>query len=560
MKKLLTMLGAIVILTIEAKASTVAYWPLAGENGVRTTTSDVFQNVANPGTMDAVPVSIKKGLGETGIGDGGSTYCPIGTNAFPSAYGVYDPVSGTSRAAATGLYFQGEVSSHCGAIRVVDPDALKVSSFTVEYFFKPNSTKTTTWQFMAVMPLLMKDADGTRKTGGESWSMGFGNSVTPSTGGMIKGSGLFWMRFATTNSVGNFAANEVPRPFVKALNCFDDRWHHIAVTVQDGTEVKLYFDYGFVASATLGNPIEFAPDGDLYIGGTPHNDLPFYGAMAHFRVSDEVLTSDKFLHFTRTERAADEASDVLLHLNFEAVDGISKNNIFFNQAATGSAVHFSATNSTGSSSNSESSADVYTNKLYASRRDYTGSDNLLSWNRKGNTSGEPSIEWLPSEDVFAESSFTVEMFVKTSTFNAWTHLFKRRIGGSFSSSNQIWIGGNKNNNQIKWDLRMDTDIKTITDTSGTIKNGSWHHIAVVYDKDANKLFYYRDWVKISEIAGSTKNVSATTDPIQIGGNPANGGSASFTGFIDEVRITKRALGVKEFLTPERAQGLIIFVQ
>lgn len=121
-------------------AATVAYWPLAGENGVRTTTSDVFQNIVNPGMLDAVPISIKTGVGETGVGDGGSTYCPIGTSAFPSGYGVYDPVA------------------------------------------------------------------------------------------------------------------------------------------------------------------------------EPHNDIPYYGSMAHFRISDEVLPTEKFLHFTRTERAANEADDVVLSL------------------------------------------------------------------------------------------------------------------------------------------------------------------------------------------------------------------------------------------------------
>ena len=193
MKKLMMIGGAVVaILSIEAKASTVAYWPLAGENGVRTTTETVFANEGDGGMMDAVPISIKTGVGETGIGDGGSTYCPIGTNAFPLAYGVYDPVAGMNRSAATGLYFQGTKSSHCGSLRVVDPDALKVSNFTVEYFMKPDaSKKSTTWQFMVVMPLLLKNSDGTRVAGCESWGMAFGNNVTPSTGGKINGSGQF---------------------------------------------------------------------------------------------------------------------------------------------------------------------------------------------------------------------------------------------------------------------------------------------------------------------------------------------------------------------------------
>ena len=540
---------------MSASASTVAYWPLAGENGVRTTVADVFPNIASPGTMDAVPVSIKTGVGETGIGDGGSTYCPIGTNAFPLAYGVYDPVAGVNRSAATGLYFQGVQSSHCGALRVVDPDALKVSNFTVEYFMKPDVSKKSTWQFMAVMPLLFKDSDGTRKTGGESWSMAFGNNVTPSTGGKISGSGLFWMRFATTNSVGDFAASEIPRSLVKQLSCFDGRWHHIAVTVSNGVDIGLYLDYGLIATATIANPIEFAPDGDLYIGGTPHNDIPYYGSMAHFRISDEVLPTEKFLHFARTERAADEADDVVLHINFEDVEGITGKGVVFNQAATGSAIHFGATNNASTAGYAAFSTDVYTNKLYASRRDIKGFDNMRSMNRTDNSAGDPYLAWWPSEDIFHDSSFTVEFFMKDSSFAAWTHLFKRRVDEN-DTNNQLWIGGNGTSNRLKCDFCG----KTITDTTN-IADGKWNHIAAVYDKSNHKLTFYRNWSKVGEstVTENAKNLpDVRVKPITLMGCTPTG--TTYTGLMDEVRITKRALTVKEFLTPEHVKGFMLIVK
>ena len=151
------------------------------------------------------------------------------------------------------------------------------------------------------------------------------------------------------------------------------------------------------------------------------------------------------------------------------------------------------------------------------------------------------------------------MFVKTSTFNAWTHLFKRRLDNN-NNGNQIWIGGLSSINQIKFELNNGPS--AITDTTGTIKNGAWHHIAVVYDKDSRSLSYYRDWelIKTSTKESAVSVTSVQTKPIEIGGSPLSGTYAIFNGFIDEVRITKRALGVKEFLTPERANGLIIIFQ
>ena len=551
MKKLMMIGGAVVaILSIEAKASTVAYWPLAGASGVRTTTETVFANEGDGGTMDAVPISIKTGVGETGIGDGGSTYCPIGTNAFPLAYGVYDPVAGMNRSAATGLYFQGTKSSHCGSLRVVDPDALKVSNFTVEYFMKPDASKKTTWQWMVVMPLLLKNSDGTRVKSCESWGMAFGNNVTPSTGGQIKESGLFYMRFSTTNSVGDFAASEIPRSLVKALDCFDNRWHHIAVTISNGVDIGLYLDYGLVATATIANPIEFAPDGDLYIGGSPHNDNTYYGSMAHLRISDEVLPTEKFLHFTRTERAADEASDTFLHINFEPVDGISTNNIAFNQAATGPAVHFGATNNTSVAGYAKFVSEVYTNRLYASRRDYNGYDNMCSFSRTNNSAGDPFFSWMPPEDVFHDSSFTVEFFMNTSSFSAYTHLFKRRVDEN-DTADQFWIGGLRTADRLKCDFGG----QTITDTS-SIGDSKWNHIAVVYDKPNRKLAFYRNWSKIGERTVTESSIKgATVKPITIAGCTPTG--KTYTGLMDEIRITKRALTDREFLCPKQTKGLMI---
>ena len=105
-------------------ASTVAYWPFAYENGVRTTTATVFANQGDGGTLDAVPSSRS---GASWIS--GSDYCPQGTNAFPAGYGVYDPISGTNAVAATGFYFhKTSLNGNAGALRVADPAALRPTS------------------------------------------------------------------------------------------------------------------------------------------------------------------------------------------------------------------------------------------------------------------------------------------------------------------------------------------------------------------------------------------------------------------------------------------------
>ena len=99
---------------------------------------------------------------------------------------------------------------------------------------------------------------------------------------------------------------------------------------------------------------------------------------------------------------------------------------------------------------------------------------------------------------------------------------------------------------------------SITDTV-TINDNTWHHIAVVCDKTNGTSTFFRDW-------GQTGSASLSADitaiegypPIVFCGDP--GDHTYFVGKLGDVRITKRALSVKEFLSPEHAKGLIIVFQ
>jgi hypothetical protein len=531
----------------KSMASTVAYWPLTGESGVRTTTETVFANEGDGGTMDAVPVVVRNYYGSQ---EGDAKYLPVGTNAFPTAYGVYDPVAKANKAAATGLNFDSwsmkdnwwtkqYIASYSGCLKVSDADALKLSTFTVECFVMPATGRSGYTQCLAVMPMSVV-VEGTKEVvGKESWGIRFYGDRPFLAYSYVAG--------GTTNYVNTTPSSGTKVPL-------DNRWHHLAFTV-NGTTLKIYIDYVLEYTQTLDGNIVYDQNANLFIGGGTFPKQSYYGSMAHFRVSDEALTPDKFLHFTRTERAADEANDVLLHLNFEAVDGISTNNVFFNQAATGSAIYFGANNNVSAAGYAAFSTDVYTNKLYASRRDVKGFDNLRSLNRTDNSSGEPYLAWCPPEDIFHDSSFTVEFFMKDSNFEAWSHLFKRRVDGS-NSANQFWIGGLKTVNRLKCDFGG----KAITDSTD-IADNKWNHIAVVYDKATRKLAFYRNWSLIGKatISADATIPEVSVNPIMLMGDTASA-ATTYTGLIDELRITKRALSVKEFLSPEHAKGFLIVIQ
>lgn len=542
MKKLMMIGGAVVaILSIEAKASTVAYWPLAGENGVRTTTTSVFENIVNPGTLDATAAFLRTstaGINDTATA-GAANYCPVGTNAFPSAYGVYDPVAQTKLTAATGLNFDVFSDWSGGSwwqsvVRVADPDALKLQTFTVEFFAQPDPARiANSYQTLAVMPL--KNGSGNYSNGVESWSI------------WINGTAIYVIcAKEDQTSRPTYGRTNVPQ-------LSDGRWHHIAFTL-DNKAFKLYVDYVLLYSGTLSNEIQYADDGDLFIGGTTAHKYPFRGAMAHFRISDEALTSDQFLHFTRTTRAEDVADDVVLHLDFEPVDGLSTNKtVVFNRAATGSAVHLHTSDNATYAGYAQVDTDIYTNKLYASRKDSKGYDNSMSYSKSASNTKYPYLAWYPDEDVFHDYSFTIEMFMKTATKSKWTPYLRRRVDPVASGAVQVTMATDGTAGHLSCGFASPR-------ANGTVLLNEWQHLAFVYDRTAGSFSLFQNWAQVGSNTMSASSIgTATNTPITLFGDAGNDDS-SFIGKLDEVRITKRALCVKEFLTPERANGLIIIFQ
>lgn len=529
----------------KAMASTVAYWPLAGENGVWTTQGDVFQNSATPGTMDAISTVIRCRDGYVAPSSGvhAKDY-PAGTNAFPTAYGVYDPVAKESLAAATGLDFGRDsfvnnwnTSQSCcwiaGALRVADPDALKLSTFTVEFFVKPDPSYKSREQVVAAMQLEKMPSNYT--FGKASWSIG------------LDGNNCFYTTFAYADGTSAKTFKSDPLPWL-----FDDRWHHVAITVS-GTSFKMFVDYVVVRSGTLSQEVNYAADGDLFLGGTTHAKFSYAGSMSHVRVSDEALTSENFLHFTRTTRAEDEADDVVFHLDFEPVDGLSTNRtVVFNRAATGSAVHLHSNDNYLYPTYAAYDTDVYTNKLYASRKDSKGYDNSMSYSKTANNTKYPYLAWYPDEDVFHDYSFTIEMFMKTASKSPWTPYLRRRVDPVASGAVQVTMATDKTAGHLSCGFASPR-------ANGTVLLNEWQHLAFVYDRTTGSFSLFQNWAQVGSNTMPASSIgTATNTPITLFGD-AGSDNSSFIGNLDEVRITKRALGVKEFLTPKRAQGFIIIV-
>ena len=517
------------ILRVHAK--TVAWWPLAAEEGVRTTTDTALVNKATPGTLDAYPISM---VGAA-IVDGGES-CPVGTAAFPSGWGVWDPETRTVETGATGLYFKKtSLAGNAGALRVADPVALRLQTFTFEVFVKMDEgTEKSEWNCIAVMPGKLKTTSGADVLNYDSWAI------------RVTAANKFQLRFTKPSA----AATDLVNVSAHNLACevavgnpgglYDGRWHHLAFVVsQSDKKAHAYYDYVYMNSVNLPDGLSYGAE-DLFIGSTPQTTGPFGGSLAHMRISDTVLAPNEFLQLTDI---AGEAEDVVLHADFETPAGLSsQSNAPLNRARGG--LLLTVRDASGKPIAVEETAPA-TETTYASRVAADGVANSRSLVCGGTS--KTYAKFTPDGNTdFQRSSFTVECFYRTVQTATYVPLVRRR-GGSNVQFN-LGFGaavGKLSATVLEYYATSGGDgAKAVTDSEAT-NDGQWHHAALVVDSVAKRMTLFRDGRPIGSQPYNGTLVAHTT-PVCIGGIDTDK-SAAFGGSIDDVRITMRALKPGEFL-------------
>jgi len=159
--------------------------------------------------------------------------------------------------------------------------------------------------------------------------------------------------------------------------------------------------------------------------------------------------------------------------------------------------------------------------------------------------------FLPSENWFSTTNFTVEFFYKMDgNIAAFTPLFRRT--GANNVQINIGVGGTANMLTATLMTGEEDPYTTvaINDDAAT-GDGKWHHAALVVSQTGSTktMRFYRDYklkgsqsLAANVTAANTANVSVTL----AGRTPGN----CFNGWMDSVRVTLRALEPQEFLWGE----------
>ncbi len=527
-------------------ADTVAWWPLASESGVRTTVDTVIANVANPGTLDARPISMDGPTVLEGAGD----HCPSGTNAFPQGWGVWNPQTRRTTVAETGLYFHKvSLGGHAGALRVdtSGTEALNLTNFTFEAFFRMQEGMTDfakmEWNCIAVRPGRLYMENGQKVLNYDCW----GVRVTQKNAMQFRFTRAgAWDVAAAQNNV---AASNQMLQVTTPTSLYDGRWHHVALLVNGAARTATaYVDYKLCGTLSGLEPRSYAKGADdLYVGSTPQTSGCFGGTIAHVRISDVVLSPRHFLQFSNLAGAA---SGVPLHVDFEdagTADVASLPGDLPNRGDGGGLVCICAANGYPSVRKGDVAAStVY--PAYDVAPGFTNSAALANVPHSENTV-KRYVQWNPQGDAFTNTSFTVECFYKTIQSAQYIPLVRRREP---KWNVQFNLGFSHSPGHVAatiltsegWPVQ-----RAVADEEAT-NDGRWHHAALVVDAAAKTLRLYRDHREVGTSVVFADNLFVTPSdfPVCIGGVD-NGNT--FDGLIDDVRITMRALGPSEFLTTKR---------
>jgi hypothetical protein len=148
------------------------------------------------------------------------------------------------------------------------------------------------------------------------------------------------------------------------------------------------------------------------------------------------------------------------------------------------------------------------------------------------------------------NDFTISTWAKRADTDTWLVVASK--GGTTEPSFFFSI---QDTTDVLRFITRDSDSQTIADSTTTIGDTNWHHIAVVADRDANATFYIDGQQKESIDISSDQGSLANADAFEIG---RSRDQASYSnGQIDDVKIFNYALTPQQILT-EYNQGAVHF--
>ena len=541
-KTMMMAVAALAIGNLSAKSILWYRFDECGKGGTRATGATVIANQADPGNL----VGKAHSYSGTTLGTDASLM-PYGTATIASPLRVCDPVSARCYEDESGMHFgldsiPGTTTgqSGSGAAVVCDWDEkLALSDITVEAIFRvPQNISQWT-----MAPIVIMTRDTTQAT----WSLQVNNGKVFHRATLLKSGGS---TTAVSGSLGD------------VLN--DGKWHHVAMTFKASEHrYCIYIDHKEVKNTVYDDTVGFEyKNGPLVIGAnTKVSNRTFVGDIDEVRISDTALSPEEML---TVGCAAATDPDVLVYMPFEHSAEELSNDIAweidaYNCASNKShAVALSVksnppkTLAIGAASGSVPAGKIYEGCVNGLAHDNTGSYQCLTNVPAGGACllvSDPTLQ-IPSR------CFTLETFLRCE---------KPLVSVNPASDSHVLFDSSAfkilvNCQTQKLFLRTINESGTTKDThaptsSPVMTDGAWHHVALVYDAENKVCSLYADYECVIQDTVTLRHDYGTSGKIYIGSS--TGLAQFFNGWLDEVRLTARALGVKEFLNTKSVDGAIL---
>lgn len=447
-------------------------------------------------------------------------------------------------------YYGGTLLIESGASDGKDPTVWPTDALTVECFVKTTQTKD---DFDTFAPIFGKlTSTGSSPYGNEAFAL------------YMCVNGGISCRICTGTK-----APESNTATGKGTAINDGRWHHVALVFsQSAGCVKGYVDYEEAFSRPTygalnydyksGSTAASFPKAFL-IGGYPYmgsaKGRKFNGTIDELRVSNVALPTSKFLRFK--VKTADADTVLRMRLDEGSAGWPVSDSLNLNE--TGSTV-CKYTTQTGADaptfSTDEHAAATVRESVYAG--DSAANPGSISFTTNGvGQSGYLKASGITSamNDKWTEKnwatnvSYTVELAFKarqavtdatgqilfqissSQTCGAWLRTYNGKPTLTFLSN------GKGEKKYYNW-------------AAERVDDGQWHRVAVVNDAEKNRSFFYVDGQLAMASAVNFDNPMDKGSSLWVGCGYDNGVKKFFDGWIDDVRVTKRALQPDEFLNAQ----------
>ena len=479
-----------------------------------------------------------------------------GVAAFPTGVTLYDPVTGTSYSNDRGMILCGDSAGGSaytsGAVTTSDSSVFRRQTFTAEAFVRMPQAMTTKADEASPNAIFC-----------------VGRALTDDAWGFHYNKGYILTRFKIGSTLGT------PGTPVKID---DDKWHHIAFTAEaDGTasvRIRLYLDYRLFHEKTYEGQIDYENVAAFVIGVNRFaSGRKFPGCIDEFRFSDRALAPSEFLRFKDENLGIgkDVSADVAAWWPMEGYPSDywfdldpALGRTYWRDKSGWSLTKYHFGGDVGEKVGAyvgDHLQDAIWERYYGT--DFSNGGSYRTINRDEVTAdlqkqGDYVMLTPPTGATpLTDGDFTLEYFYKSNGgnklgANCTLMMLPTDETGDFKSpspvlqhyfskggtSSLIYVPAVGDQGEC-WGL-------------GTL-DSKWHHFACAYDKKARRLVVYVDR-KVQQTVENL-DLKVTSQSIVLGarGRMWNTNSA-FDGWIDEIRITRKALAKNELMQLKSAPG------